>query len=257
MRSIYSTIFLLLLLAGCRLSSEISTPTVEPPQASPTHTLLPSAAPTQPSSDLSAYAFPDSIDPAKRYLFYLHGKIIEDQGLPAISPEFGEYEYEAILERLSGFGFVVLSEQRPKDTDAVEYAGKIAKQVETLLSAGVPAEKITVVGASLGAGIAIFVSDLLENEGVHYVLLAICAPDYVEELLQSKTVLSGNVLSIYDSVDSYAGSCQPLFDFSAGKGLARQEEIVLQVGTGHGVLYQPLDEWILPTIAWAEGKEVR
>jgi hypothetical protein len=63
--------------------------------------------------------------------------------------------------------------------------------------------------------------------------------------------LYGNVLSIYDSSDELAGSCQSLFDFSQGKGLARHEEIVLQVGTGHGILYKPLDEWITPIIQWA------
>ena len=46
--------------------------------------------------ELSAYAFPVSIDPAKQYLFYFHGKIIEDQGIHAVSPDYGEYEYEAI-----------------------------------------------------------------------------------------------------------------------------------------------------------------
>ena len=75
-------------------------------------------------SEFSDYEFPDSIDPAKQYLFYLHGKIIEDQGIPAVSPDYGEYEYEAILERLSGFGFVVVSEQRPKNADGVKYAKK-------------------------------------------------------------------------------------------------------------------------------------
>jgi hypothetical protein len=30
-------------------------------------------------------------------MFCLHGKIIEDQGLAAISPEYGEYQYEEIL----------------------------------------------------------------------------------------------------------------------------------------------------------------
>lgn len=26
---------------------------------------------------------------------------------------------------------------------------------------------------------------------------------------------------------------------------------ILNIGTGHGVLYQPLDEWILPVVQWA------
>ena len=125
-------------------------------------------------SEFSDYEFPDSIEPAKQYLFYLHGKIIEDQGIPALSPDFGEYEYEAILERLNGYGFVVISEQRPKNTDGVNYARKVAEQITALLDAGVPAKNITVIGASKGAGITIFVSHFLENEEINFVIMAIC-----------------------------------------------------------------------------------
>ncbi|MFN2198924.1 MAG: alpha/beta hydrolase, partial [Anaerolineales bacterium] len=94
---------------------------------------------------MSAYAFPESIDAAKRYLFYLHGKIIEDQGIPAVSPDFGEYEYGAILQELRDYEFVVISEQRPKDTDGVSYAGRVVAQITSLLATGVPAENITVI----------------------------------------------------------------------------------------------------------------
>jgi hypothetical protein len=184
-------------------------------------------------------------------LFYLHGKIIEDQGIPAVSPAYGEYEYKAILDKLGGYGFVVISEQRPKGTDGVEYARKVAEQVTTLLNAGVPAASITIVGASKGAGIAIFAAHFLENQEINVVIMAICHPDVVKAWKQDQIFLFGNVLSIYDSSDEFAGSCQELFSFSEGKGIARYDEIVLNVGTGHGILYKPLDEWILPIVQWA------
>jgi hypothetical protein len=205
-----------------------------------------------PTFNISNYAFPDSIEPAKQYMFYLHGKIIEDQGAPATSPEYGEYEYGAILKKLSDYGFVVISEQRPKDTDSVEYARKIAGQVTTLLNAGVPAKNITVVGASKGAGIAIFVSNFLKNKDINFVIMAICDPATVEELKQNQITLYGNVLSIYDFKDELADSCQELFSYSEGKGISRHDEIVLHIGTGHGILYKPLDEWVAPVIKWAE-----
>ena len=63
--------------------------------------------------------------------------------------------------------------------------------------------------------------------------------------------LSGNVLSIYDSSDAYAGSCEGIFALSEGKGLGQHEELVLHLGTGHGILYEPLSEWVLPTVQWA------
>jgi hypothetical protein len=131
------------------------------------------------------------------------------------------------------------------------YAKKIAEQVTVLLKAGVPAKNITIVGASKGAGIAIFVSNLLENEEVNFVLMAICNPVTVEELKQNEISLYGNILSIYDSADKLAGSCQELFSFSEGKGISKQKEVILNVGTGHGILYKPLDEWITPVMQWA------
>ena len=198
------------------------------------------------------YEFPDSIDPTKQYMFYLHGKIIEDQGLLATSPEYGKYEYEAILETLREHGFVVISEQRPKNADGFAYAKKVRQQVRTLLSAGVPARNIAVVGASKGAGIAVDVSHLLKNDKVNFVLLGGCHPDTVEGFMQSQIYLHGNVLAIYDSVDKWAGSCQGFFLFSEEQGLSNYDEIVLDVGAGHGILYQPLDAWIIPTVKWAK-----
>jgi hypothetical protein len=243
---------ILVFLAGCRsLSIE--------PQPSPQFESTPSPSPTFEASnpkttqsfELANYAFPASIDPEKQYLFYLHGKIIEDQGIPAISPDFGEYEYLTILEQLSGHGFVVINEQRTKDTDGVDYAQRIAGQIKTLIEAGVPAKNITVAGASKGGAIAIFVSHFLRNEEVKFVLMAICHPDYVEVLIRDKIFLYGKVLSIFDSVDEYAGSCQELFLLSEDRGLSRFDEIILEIGTGHGILYQPLDDWILPIVQWA------
>ena len=207
----------------------------------------PSAAP-----HLTGYEFPASIDTESRYLFYLHGKIIEDQGLPAISPDFGEYQYASILKVLEDRGFVVISEQRSKDTDGVAYAQKVLEQVVLLLKAHVPQGNITVVGASKGASIAAFVSYLLADPRVNYVLLGSCPPIMIDEWKSSGMWLHGNVLAIYDSADlEYAGSCEELFRMSEGRGLGRHQEIVLHVGTGHGILYKPLDEWIVPTVGWA------
>ena len=153
---------------------------------------------------------------------------------------------------MSGYGFVVISEQRTKNMDGVAYARKIANQVNSLLGAGVPAKNITLVGASTGAGITVFVSHFLENEELTFVIMAICHPDNVEGYKENQIVLSGNILSVYDSVDEYAGSCQELFSFSEGRGISRYDEVILNIGTGHGILYKPLDEWILPVVQWTE-----
>ena len=127
------------LLAGCRSAAptEFRNETIS---------VTSTASPTSDSSlFLTQYVFPTSIDPSKRYLFYLHGRIIEGQGIPAVSPDYGTYEYEAILGKLTSFGFTVISEQRSKDADGMKYAEQVAGQVTKLLEAGVPTKNFTVV----------------------------------------------------------------------------------------------------------------
>jgi len=244
-------------LVGCQKAEEGLIPTPTPIDkvsvtVLPTITSTPKASPTPIEIELEGYEFPNSIDPTKRYMFYLHGKIIEDQGIPAVSPEFGEYRYEEILKTLQSYGFEVISEQRLKNANSWEYAQKTASQVSELLEAGVPPGSITVVGASKGAAIAAVSSDLVGNSEMNYVLLGTCHPNLVAEWKQEGLILSGNVLSIYDfEDDEYSGSCKELFSLAEGKGLNHHNELVLEVGTGHGILYQPLSEWILPTVKWA------
>ena len=217
-----------------------------------TVTILATITPPTPIEELEEYEFPKSIDPTNQYLFYLHGKIIEDQGVPAVSSEFGTYQYIEILRTLQSYGFEVISEQRPKHADGWEYAQRTAQQVSELLAVGVPPGAITIVGASKGATIAAVASDLVNNSAVNYVLLGTCHPTLVDEWQQGGLILSGNVLAIYDfEDDEYSGSCEKLFSLATGKGLSHHRELVLQVGTGHGILYQPLPEWVLPTVKWA------
>lgn len=236
-------------------STETPIPTATLASIPPTNSVVPTSTSEQPSPvfDLSKYAFPKLVDPTKHYLFYIHGRIIEEQGIPAVDPVFGEYEYQSILEKLSSYGFVVLSEQRVKNTDSIEYAKRIQEQVTNLLNAGVPATNITVVGASKGAYITIYVSHFLENQEIKFVIMGICNSEILTDLKQKHIFLYGEVLSIYDSADyQYGGSCKELFTLSEGNGgLSRHDEIVLNIGTGHGILYKPLDAWITPVIQWA------
>jgi surfactin synthase thioesterase subunit len=67
----------------------------------------------------------------------------------------------------------VISEARPKGTDEVEYANKVSGQIDTLLTSGVAAENIVVVGASLGAYIAVETANKLKNSNINYAILAL------------------------------------------------------------------------------------
>ena len=252
-------IVLAVLIAGCTTNQIKPVPTLTYTSTLPvasTNTSVPNTVLPKMTETPSPrrYEFPESMDPSRKYMFYLHGKIIEDQGLNAVSPDYGLYEYEAILEKLGSYGFVVISEIRQKNSDPIEYANKVLGQVKSLLDGGVSPKNITIIGASKGAEIAILASKLMQNDGVNYVILGACHPDNIQYYKQNDISLSGNALSIRDSVDELSGSCDELFSFSEGKGLANHNELILQVGTGHGILYKPMDEWVLPTVDWANGK---
>ncbi len=193
---------------------------------------------------------PASPDPQARYIFYLHGRIIEEEGAEAVSPEFGKYEYAEILDTLADRGFIVISEVRAKNTDVKQYAQKVAGQVNALLKAEVPPGNITVAGASKGGAITHRISSVLHNKDLNFVLLAGCGEGYHEGF---EVDLVGNVLSVYDYKDNKgAGSCAGFF--AKSKGLNQHKEIELKLGLGHGILYRPMEEWVEPTIEWASGK---
>ena len=251
-------ILVVVFLAGCSGSARYGEQPVGPAteiaiEMSPVPSPVASntSSPVSQKDFLAEFSFPTEIEPSSRYMFYIHGKIIEDQGIPAISPEFGEYRYEDILRTLQSFGFVIISEQRPKNANSMEYAQRTVAQVHKLLSSGVPPESITVVGASKGGAITMIISHLLKNSELNYVLLGSCDSPTVNDLVQQSAPLFGNVLAIHDSSDVYADSCDDLFAFSEGKGIGHHDELVLHVGTGHGILYKPLLEWVLPTVQWA------
>ena len=190
------------------------------------------------------YDVPQKIDTTARYLFYLHGRIVEDGRRPK-SPQFGFYEYDQILETLRGRGFVVVSEQRLKGTEIEKYAERVAEQIRGLLKAGVPPQQITVVGASQGSWIAMLASTYLKNRDLKFVFIAGCSAD---DAFLKQIDWHGNVLSIYDRTDR-VGSCAKYRADATGVG--KYEELELNTGQRHGFIYRPMSEWIEPTIAWA------
>lgn len=228
---------LLLAVIATAHAQQVASPNPEPSAASPS-----SNARLPLSKDI-----PEKIDVQAKYLFYLHGKIIEDEGIRPTHEKFGVYEYEEILSTFQKRGFAVISEARSKDTDVNQYASKVVGQINALLAAGVPPQQITVVGASKGALIAMRVSTMLKNREVNFIIIAGCS-DIVRENFDID--LHGNILSIYDVNDEIAGPCQKFFDKATG--LNRHKEVELKVGTGHGVLYKPMNEWVDPVVEWAE-----
>ena len=190
---------------------------------------------------------PKNIDKKNRYLFFMHGKIVEKKGLPASSRKYGYYAYQDMLDTFASKGFIVISEPRRSGTDIYNYAIKVSEQVKQLIKVGVPPTNITVSGFSKGGRISMVVSSLLNNKEINYVVLAGCRASDIGFYNLTPT---GRVLSIYDSNDDMFGSCSNIF--SAGKDNLHSNEIVLNIGDGHGVFYQPMAEWIDPMINWAK-----
>ncbi len=189
---------------------------------------------------------PAQPDKARRYVFYVHGRILEQQGRQAWSPDFGRYEYDAILAALAAPGCDVISELRTAESGQA-FVARLVDQVKRLRAAGVPAEHVALVGASHGGFLALAAAAELQHPGLSIVVLAGCGASSVA--LGPR--LRGRVLSVYDASDRFAPSCRATFD--AAPALTAAREIVVQRGWDHGLLYRPRKEWVAPTRAWLRG----
>jgi hypothetical protein len=190
---------------------------------------------------------PVTPESTRRYLFYLHGLIVEEAGIRPKSEEHGYYEYQLILDDLAREGFIVISEAREKGTQIQPYAEKIASQVKHLMANGVPPADITIVGASKGGVISAYTSTMLREKRINYVILAgLFEKCLVDENLR----LYGRVLSIHDRSDKQ--SITPSLYFQRSAGLGKFDQIVLELDIGHGLIYRPYREWIDPLLQWVK-----
>lgn len=196
---------------------------------------------------------PDSVSPSDSYLFYLHGGVVQDQGIPAVSEHFGAYEYLAILDSLSDYQVNIISEVRSKDTEIEEYGRKVFLQVDSLLKMGVLPQNITVIGASLGAYMAMEAAIRLNNSSINYVLIGLCS-DYAVGYFEKYTgQLKGNYLSIFENSDA-KGSCSGLFINTTSE--TAFTEIRLNMGINHSFLFKPYDEWVKPMMKWIKTSQI-
>ena len=82
-------------------------------------------------------AFKASSQNESKYIYNLHGRIIEIQGKDAISDEYGEYEFDSIVNSFSDLGHKVIAEVRTENVDYIEYANKISSEIDSLVILGV------------------------------------------------------------------------------------------------------------------------
>lgn len=215
---------------------------------------------TAPSSTApSSYDMPSTIDASAKYLFFMHGAIVESRGPRGVHPkhqEWGPHDYYGILKAFENQGFTVISEERPRGTELLKYSKKVAGQARSLLAAGVPPENITVSGFSKGGTITLIVSTLLKTPKVNFVVLAGCCSNHpMISSLYNKTVLSraqhlqGRFLSIYDTVDDECQTCEKEFKLAAPETI-KSREIKVKVGLGHGLFWTTRKDWFDPMVSW-------
>ena len=192
---------------------------------------------------------PDEIDPNAKYLFYSHGFIVEGDNATPIHPSWGMYDYPAILEKLTHFGAVVISEHRKANSSPTKHAEKLTIQVNTLLEMGVPPRNITLIGFSRGGYITALASDAIQKKDINYVILAACTTSLS---LDEDIVLTGHVLSLHESSDS-VGSCHEVIKRNP-MAVSSFKEIEISTGLEHGAFYRPIEAWISPIRSWLETK---
>lgn len=208
---------------------------------------------------------PETIDPAKKYLFFLHGLSVEHQGPDAYSREFKKVNQStAVAKALANLGYVVFTEARPKGTRVQVYANKIVAQVQQLLAAGVPAQSIALVGHSKGGYITIAAATKLAAPEISYAVLAGCTlptthniagvdarATYETLVAEPQGQLAGRFLSLYDTTDAWMGSCSELQ--AANPKIEMKESAIdsgMTAGMGHSLFYAPDPVWMKPLADW-------
>lgn len=195
----------------------------------------------------------EAAEPAPRHLIYLHGRIVQDQqSARPRHPRFGYYEMEAILAAFRKRGFTVSGEIRPKTATVGDSADRVVTQVRHLFDSGVPADHVTVVGASMGAAIALEAAARLEQPELRLAVLGDCLSRSVRDMVAREgRSPSGHVLSIRESSDALTEPCPAWTSEPWRPPSIEAREVVLHTGLGHGFLYGPLSEWVDRVAEWA------
>jgi dienelactone hydrolase len=206
------------------------------------------------------YDLPAIINPSSKYIFFLHGMFAEIYGPNGIHPRFGIYDYHGIVKAFADRGFTVISEIRRKKTNPYKYAGKVARQIKTLLANCVSPEQITVAGFSKGGTITLYTAAKIREHNVSYVVMGGCSHNgaavlrsYNKSIGQLIPFIKGRFLSIYDASDQKCNICQKVFKTAPVK--ATFKEIKVKNGLGHGLFYQPRKDWLEPVVDWINRKD--
>jgi len=191
-------------------------------------------------------SLPETIDPDRHYLIYLHGAIVEGSDGKPMHPELGIYKYHEIVDRLDKEGFWVISEIRRKNTSVDTYAGLISFYVDQLKKAGVPSSHITVLGGSKGGIIACYVSNKQKDKDLNFVIMA----GFFYSLRKDpKMEVWGRVLSIHDSSDT--NNINPKYFLKKSPGVSEERIVMTRERWGHRIIFEPWDLWVKEVVNWS------
>ena len=188
-------------------------------------------------------------EPKKKIILYQHGRIVEEQGTNAVSPIYGNYEFDSIVNSFKNEGYEVIATVRANNASVEASAIQLAQQVDSLVLEGYNTEDITLIGASKGAGITLLASTKISFNTVNIIVLAICGDELYKYYQDNQLTLKGKILSIYEASDEWGKSCAKM---NYGSDIQNFQEIQLNTKLKHGIVYRPLSEWIYPSIMWIE-----
>ena len=191
-------------------------------------------------------SFPEKVAADEKYVFYSHGFIVEGDDPRPVHPTFGVYDFPAVKIALADPSYNLIAYHREAGTDPNEFAIRIAADVGKLVDAGVEISNITLMGFSRGGFITALASHRVASDEFSTILLAACS-GWVE---RSDIQIRGDLLSIHESSDEMASSCDALAAKSSQIGVYR--ELVISTGKQHGAFYTPLPSWITPVKRWIQ-----
>lgn len=111
-------------------------------------------------------SFPEVIERSEKYVFYSHGYGVEGSNPTPVHKRWGIYDFPKVKEALADADYNLIAYHRPSKTDPIQFAIKIAKNIRTLISAGVKPGNIFLLGFSRGGGISIRVSNELKSNQI-------------------------------------------------------------------------------------------
>lgn len=185
-----------------------------------------------------------------RFIIFLHNAFLEQHDLNEAHPRYGRAEYLEIIKSFKDHGFTVISEKRKTPVNARNYAHKVVTQIDSLLKIGVQPNKITVIGTSKGGYIAQYVSTFANNPDLNFIFIGSYRDSNIKNFPDIN--FCGNILTIYEKTDPLGVSAIKRKEISTCD-IKHFKEIELNTGLQHGFLFKALNEWIEPSIKWANG----